>query len=101
MQIKNLTKKNLGMVVEDIRQAHHIIPLNLQGNRAIQKAAKAFHINDFINGIPLSSAVHNGSRAHYDDLVKGYLDAIPANARPSQTYQKVVDIVNDISRLQF
>lgn len=66
---------------------------------AIQKAAlssNAFHLNEALNGIPLSSAVHSGSHANYTNLVKQRLDAIPSNYTPNQVYDEVMDIISDI-----
>jgi hypothetical protein len=92
-------RKVLGLLPGNPNQAHHLIPWAKQTHPAIQKAAKsgsAFHMNEALNGIPLSTAVHNGSHTHYDNLVQGYLNAIPANATPQQAYNKVVDLINDI-----
>ncbi|MGH2664399.1 AHH domain-containing protein [Flavobacterium sp.] len=88
----------MGSYTLDTRQAHHIIPWGKSAHPAIQKAAKsgnAFHMNEALNGIPLSSVViHNGSHPHYDSLVQGYLDDIPANATPQQAYNSVVDLID-------
>lgn len=92
-------RKILGLSAGNSNQAHHIIPLNLQTNQAIQKAAKssnAFHINEALNGISLERAIHNGSHANYDRLVKGYLDAIPASVNPDQAYTAVNALINKI-----
>lgn len=54
-------RKVLGLAVGNLDQAHHIIPLNKQTKSIVQKAAKsgnAFHLNEALNGIPLSTAVH-------------------------------------------
>jgi A nuclease family of the HNH/ENDO VII superfamily with conserved AHH len=95
-------RKVLGMVVGDGLQAHHIIPLNMQTNPIIQKAARAaeaFHMNEALNGIPLSTLVHNGSHPHYDNLIiqklKVFADANP-NASPSQCFDKVNEIISQI-----
>lgn len=92
-------RKILGLSLGNPNQAHHIIPLNLQLNKAIQKAAKssnAFHMNEALNGITLERAIHNGSHANYDRLIKGYLDAIPASATPDQAYNAVNALINKI-----
>ena len=92
-------RKVLGLVVGDLRQAHHIIPWNKQSKLAIQKASKsqhAFHMNEELNGIALSTAVHNGSHARYDGLIQGYLDRIPGNATPDQCYEAVNDIIDKV-----
>ncbi|QSB28032.1 AHH domain-containing protein [Flavobacterium sp. CLA17] len=92
-------RKVLGLVVGDLRQAHHIIPWAKQSKAAIQKASKsqhAFHLNEAINGIPLSTAIHSGSHAHYDNLIQGYLDNIPLNATPDEAYIKVMEIISKV-----
>ncbi|MCD0471963.1 AHH domain-containing protein [Flavobacterium sp. JAS] len=96
---RNQLRKVLGLAVGDLRQAHHIIPWNKQSKFAIQKASKsqhAFHMNEALNGIPLSNAVHNGSHAHYDDLIQRYLDEIPSNATPDEAYAKVMEILSKV-----
>ena len=92
-------RKVLGMVVGDGLQAHHIIPLNLQNNPIIQKAFKAveaFHLNEALNGIPLSTVVHSGSHPAYDEKILTYLNQLPANATLSQSYNKVQEIIHRI-----
>ena len=95
-------RKVLGLAVGNLSQAHHIIPLNLQTNPIVQKAAKsgnAFHLNEALNGIPLSTAIHSGSHGHYDNLIfqklKLFAEANP-NATPSQCYNKVNEIISQI-----
>ncbi|MFT5251271.1 MAG: hypothetical protein ACI87N_000246, partial [Flavobacteriales bacterium] len=95
-------RKVLGLAVGNLNQAHHIIPLNLQTNTIVQKAFKsadAFHLNEALNGIPLSKLVHNGSHSNYDGKIFQKLEdfriANP-NASPKQCYDEVVDIINDI-----
>jgi hypothetical protein len=92
-------RKVLGLAKGSLMQAHHIIPLNLQTNPIIQKAAKAaeaFHMNEALNGIPLSTAVHNGSHLEYDKIIKRYLDAVPTNATPKECYDAVETIINRV-----
>lgn len=92
-------RKALGLVVGNLNQAHHIIPLNLQKNEIVQKAFKsadAFHLNEALNGIPLSTAVHNGSHFEYDKIIKRYLDAVPTNASPKECYDAVESIINRV-----
>jgi A nuclease family of the HNH/ENDO VII superfamily with conserved AHH len=95
-------RKVLGLAVGNLNQAHHIIPLNLQTNPIVQKAAKsadAFHLNEALNGIPLSTAVHSGSHGNYDARIfqklKLFEEANP-NATPSQCYNKVNEIISQI-----
>lgn len=90
-------RKVLGLGVGNANQAHHIIPLNLQTNEIVQKAAKsgsAFHMNEALNGIPLSTAVHNGSHGNYDAQITALLNVLPANATPTQCYNKVNEVIN-------
>ena len=94
-------RKVLKLAVGDTRQAHHIIPWAKQSHPAVQKAAIAngknpFHMNDALNGIPLSNSLHLGSHTHYDNLVQGYLQAIPANATPDQALDAVNALINKI-----
>ncbi|TCN56443.1 hypothetical protein D0809_15015 [Flavobacterium circumlabens] len=79
-------------------QAHHIIPWAKSIHPAIQKAAKSgkFHMNEALNGIPLSTAIHNGSHAHYDNLVQNYLDRIPSNLTPEQAYNELSILITKI-----
>ncbi|WP_284651127.1 AHH domain-containing protein [Flavobacterium terrisoli] len=95
-------RKVLNLVVGDGLQAHHIIPWNKQSKSIVQRAAKsenAFHMNEALNGIPLSTAVHNGSHAHYDNLIQERFDLFNEtfpNATPDQCYDFVVDLIQDI-----
>jgi hypothetical protein len=54
----------------------------------------AFHMNEALNGIPLSSAVHNGSHGAYDARITALLNVLPANATPDQCYAKVNEVIN-------
>ena len=57
----------LGLAVGNSKQAHHIIPWEFWKNDIIQKAAKSkkeFHMNDFLNGIPLEKSIHIEGMAH-------------------------------------
>ncbi|MBN8652260.1 MAG: AHH domain-containing protein [Cytophagales bacterium] len=95
-------RKMLGLVVGDPRQAHHIIPLNKQTHLVVQKAASsgnAFHLNEALNGIPLSTAVHNGSHGNYDNLIFQKLEAFRISnprATPDQCYNKVLEIIQQV-----
>lgn len=95
-------RRVLGLAVGNLNQAHHIIPLNLQTNLIVQKAAKsgnAFHLNEALNGIPLSTAVHNGSHANYDGLILQKLESFRIanpNATPNQCYDQVTYIIDKI-----
>ncbi|WP_027383094.1 AHH domain-containing protein [Epilithonimonas caeni] len=68
-------------------------------NCFIQKAMlskNAFMINEALNGIPLSTAVHSGSHGNYNNIIKNYLtnwnNANP-NASPDQAYSYVMSII--------
>jgi hypothetical protein len=92
-------RKVLGLASGNANQAHHIIPLNLQTNPVIQRAARsenAFHMNEALNGIPLSTAVHSGSHGNYDARILQKLNAIPANLTPNQTYDELMNILNQV-----
>jgi hypothetical protein len=92
-------RKVLGLGVGNSLIAHHIIPLTKQTHPAIQKAAKsgsAFHINEALNGIPLTSTVHSGGHLIYNNLVEIRLNAIPANSTPAQAYDEIMEIIDDI-----
>lgn len=92
-------RKVLGMIKGDLRQAHHILPWELYENPAIQKAAlssNAFHLNEALNGIPLTTAVHSGSHANYTARIEQYLNAIPSNLPPDQVYNEVVKVINKV-----
>lgn len=95
-------RKILGLAVGDARKAHHIIPLNKQTKEIVQKASKsgsAFHMNEALNGIPLSSAVHNGSHANYDNVIQTKFDVFNAdnpNATPDQCYTFLTTLIQQI-----
>lgn len=96
-------RKVLNLAVGNPLVAHHIIPWAKSTNEVIQKAAKfgnAFHMNEALNGIPLSAAVHNGSHAAYDQRVVDRLIDIKnqygSNMTPQQAYDGVVELINDI-----
>jgi len=90
------------MVVGNLNQAHHIIPLNLQTNPIVQKAFKspdAFHLNEALNGISLSTTIHSGSHGRYDAKIIDRLsdfNRLNPNATPSQCFNAITDIISDI-----
>lgn len=93
-------RKVLGLAVGNLNQAHHIIPLNKQTKSIVQKASKsgsAFHMNEALNGIPLSKAVHNGSHANYDLVIQTKFDQFDAsNATPNECYDFLTDLIQDV-----
>lgn len=72
---RNLLRKVLGLAVGDLRVAHHLIPWSLSSHPLVQKAAGAgFHLNHYLNGIPLSAIQHNsGGHLAYNTKVSTYL----------------------------
>jgi hypothetical protein len=89
----------LGLASENANQAYHIIPLNLETNSVIQRAARsenAFHMNEALNGIPSSTAVHSGSHGNYDLNILQKLNAMPTNLTPNQTYDELMNILNQV-----
>ncbi|WP_026705421.1 hypothetical protein [Flavobacterium soli] len=67
----------------------------------MQRAAKsgsAFHMNEALNGISLSTAVHNGSQGAYDGKIFAKLNSfinLNPNATPTQCYNELMDIISD------
>ncbi len=53
-------------------------------------------MNEALNGIPLSTTVHNGSHGNYDAKIAALLNALPANATPTQCYNKVNEVINKV-----
>ncbi|WP_256010314.1 AHH domain-containing protein [Desertivirga xinjiangensis] len=85
----------------DARQAHHIIPWEYSTHPVVQKAADyGFHMNEALNGIPLSTLIHNGSHTAYSTKVFDELEEIRtlygSNITPPQAEQAVLDLVNRI-----
>jgi uncharacterized membrane protein YgcG len=99
-------RKLLGLAAGDPRQAHHIIPWELCdniGQEVIQKAASArfpFHVQDILNGVPLTAAQHLGSHPQYTERVRIALQQIKlshgANLTPEIAYQEIVNLTNRI-----
>lgn len=96
-------RKLLGLAPGDPRQAHHIIPWELELNVVVQKAAQArfpFHMQDVLNGIPLTTAQHLGSHPNYTIRVTNALNAIPsklgANYTPENVFNEIVNLTNRI-----
>jgi A nuclease family of the HNH/ENDO VII superfamily with conserved AHH len=99
-------RKLLGLASGDARQAHHLIPWQVCDDvtqTVIQKAASAkfpFHVQDLLNGIPLTTAQHLGSHPQYTQRVKNALleieTRIGANLTPEIAYQEIVNLTNRI-----
>ncbi len=72
---RGLLRKVLGLAVRDLRVAHHIIPWEHGVKDIVQKAAgHDFHLNEILNGIPLTTIQHNGSHALYNQKIGTKLD---------------------------
>ncbi|TDE42866.1 hypothetical protein E0I26_11855, partial [Flavobacterium rhamnosiphilum] len=95
-------RKVLGLAVGNLNQAHHIIPLNKQTKSIVQKASKsgsAFHMNEALNGIPLSTAVHSGSHFNYDAVIQSKFDLFNTdypNATPDQCYTFLTSLTQQV-----
>ena len=104
---RNLLRKVLGLVKGDARTAHHIIPWEQANHELVQKAAQgndAFHMNELLNGIPLSPVQHAGSHNLYNEKVRERLDAIKevldniGNFTPTKARQEIERLINDVIR---
>lgn len=75
-------RKVLGIADDLTKQAHHVLSRNLRTHRAIQKAAKSktspFHIDEFLNGIPVDKWRNQPNHHLYDRRIRELLDAIPS-----------------------
>ena len=89
----------------DSRIAHHMIPWEHCNDELVQMAAKgndAFHMNELLNGIPLTAIQHNGSHALYNDRVISHLTNIKNslknsdNFNPQATKQALEDLINNV-----
>lgn len=98
-------RKVLKLVKFDGKIAHHIIPWEFRDNLVVQMAAKAndpdliFHMNEFANGIPLSSAIHAGDHLNYNARIKIHLDDILdeyPNMTPDQAAEHLRNLINRI-----
>jgi len=96
----------LGKIAVDPRQAHHIIPWELVNDgtqKVIQLAAQSkfpFHVQDALNGIPLSTVQHSGSHPDYTKRVAAALkeisDTYGVNLTPEIAYNEILDLTNRI-----
>lgn len=67
---RGLLRDVLGLAVGDPRKAHHLVPWEHCEKGIIQKAAGSdFHMNEILNGIPLTTVQHNGSHWLYNQKV--------------------------------
>ena len=95
-------RKILGLAVGNPLIAHHIMPISLQTNDIIQKAAKSsssFHLNEALNGLALNALQHTGNHAVYTDKIflklQDFKELNP-NATPLQCYNYVTLLINQI-----
>ncbi|MBK8921798.1 MAG: AHH domain-containing protein [Saprospirales bacterium] len=89
-------------------QAHHLIPWASRQHEVVQAAARstsanAFHMNEALNGLAVSTARHNGSHAAYNDLVEFRLEQIRnkikdgnGNIDPDVALQEIIGLINKI-----
>ena len=95
-------RKILGLAVGNPLIAHHIMPISLQANDVIQKAAKsssAFHLNEALNGLALNALQHTGNHASYTQKIQEKLidfKELNPNATPLQCYNYLISLINDI-----
>ena len=97
----------LGLAKGNSKQAHHIIPWEFCDNVIIQKAArskKEFHMNDFLNGIPLEKSIHVEGMAHpaYNNRVREALREIDqrynSNISPEDAGKEIGILVSKIRK---
>jgi A nuclease family of the HNH/ENDO VII superfamily with conserved AHH len=95
---RSLLRRVLGLAVGDLRQAHHLIPWEHWNSLLVQKAAHGnFHLNEILNGIPLTAIQHNGSHNIYNDLVESRLGQLWAqNGGPNMTNATAEALVRDL-----
>ncbi len=99
-------RKILDLAKGDPRQAHHIIPWELakEGSQTvIQLAAQSrfpFHVQDILNGIPLSSIQHYGPHDVYTRRVREALEEVKARygsgLTPEIAKNELISLTNKI-----
>ena len=100
----NALRAQLRLILQTAKgyAAHHVIPLALSGHDVIQAAARskyAFHINEFYNGINISTLYHSGNHPNYSKRVADALDKIRTDnpkLNPEACFQKVQDLLQEI-----
>ena len=103
---RGLLRKVLGLAKGDLRIAHHLIPWEHGVDDLVQKAASGkddvFHLNEILNGIPLTALQHNGSHNLYNDRVKAHLvnikNSLMANGQfnPENASNAIENLINNI-----
>lgn len=92
-------------LTDKLKQAHHIIPWEFSNYAIVQKAAKssnAFHMNDFINGIPLPTTGHLTGHSVYNAKLQEILldlNSKNPNMSPNEAYNHLQAITNQIKTL--
>jgi hypothetical protein len=102
--VRKLLKKVLGLAKGYPRVAHHIIPWEHAVDDLVQKAAQApnaFHLNELLNGMPLTTIQHNGSHFLYNQKVKTKLTQLwnsngQAAMSPQTAEALIRSLANDI-----
>lgn len=89
-------------------QAHHLIPWASRQHDVVQAAANstsssAFHMNEALNGLAVSTSRHNGSHAAYNTLIEQKLDDISldikdvnGNIDPDEALQRLTVLIGEI-----
>jgi hypothetical protein len=102
---RNLLRRVLGLAKGDPRIAHHIIPWEHAEHELVQKAAQgngAFHLNELLNGIPLTTVQHSGSHSAYNARVLARLEALKVSLTNSGTFTpanartQIENLVNNV-----
>jgi A nuclease family of the HNH/ENDO VII superfamily with conserved AHH len=99
---RGLLRKVLGLAKGDARVAHHLIPWEHGVSDIVQKAAGGdFHLNEILNGIPLTIIQHNGGHFLYNQKIGTKLQELwvagGQSAMSVQTAQNLVrNLANDI-----
>lgn len=96
-------RKVLGIADDLTKQAHHVLSRNLRTHRAIQKAAKSktnpFHIDEFLNGIPVDKWRNQPNHHLYDRRIRELLDAIPSGLSPEDTFSRLELIIKNVKKV--
>lgn len=103
------TKLRAAMNLTDAsKQAHHIVPGQLEGHALVQQAiAGGWNIDGAMNGIALSKAnadalaagtvAHRGPHTNYTDVVRGHLDNLYRDAQQQGwSQQRIVQELNNL-----
>ncbi|HCL05785.1 MAG TPA: hypothetical protein DHW64_07405 [Chitinophagaceae bacterium] len=98
---KRKLREVLGLEKGNPLVAHHVIPVDLRNHDLVQLAAKGkdpFHIDELINGYPITVAENKGNHFLYIPKVRAKLDAAlsTANNDPELAKVELLKIINDI-----